>query len=708
MKLSYKNLTKIKDKKDLYEKNKLKYPLDKPIIGNNYLFHSLINLGNIKLLDKENYPIYKVNNNNYDGFMIASNNQDYETLKYLLLKFPEYIYNTNDNYNWIHLLDIDDNLYNFITDKDLEFIEWDRLLYLEDNKKHHTMEALLSFLEFKQIKNLLKFLQLENISNSQLINLFNNPKLNDKNIIYLLKYLIENKVNFNNMNYNKGNCIYPLLSRYNYEILDILYQYKKDFNQGIYGYTPLTKGDHSLLFLLQDYIDNNNNNNNYLKFIFDFYDKFKEYLNINEHNNDGSLLIMSILEFKDYLKNDLKNKLDIKLKDRLFETTKSKDLVIKSKSRDFEETEKELIEKADLNHSNIYGNTLMHILVMEDIKYSKYIKSNFNPNIRNIEGYNVIDLANNKWKDFIKKSKYNNNNNNNNSNYSSKANNINLLETKKSYFGQFKAFFLDIGLQLYNLTQIYPNFTTPKLPLNILNSYSYENNIYPDQFVINNQDFAWSIIWNDKDSYYIHPNLNLIINRLINENKYQYVGLLLSYRTFFNGLHAMPILYDLKNKTIERWDSFGNNSIIENLDEILEEKLTWNTGLKYLGVSKLSNIYGIQDKSNETDNNNTKTGDFGGYCAAWTIWYMEHRILNPDLSTKDLVDKTIKKITQTWCDNNNRNHKIVDFIRDYATTIQKRTEELFKKNNWSYNEYTNNVYPMELENQVIHFIQNNI
>ncbi|ULY68593.1 hypothetical protein [Chlorella virus XW01] len=692
MKISYSNFKKIKGKKDLYNNNKLKYPINEPIIGSNYLFHNLINLGNIKLLDKENYPIYKFNNNNYDGFMIASNNQDYDTLKYLLLKFPEYIYNTNsDNYNWFHLLDINDNLYNFIIDKDLEFIEWNKLLYLEDGDKHYTMEALLSFLEFKQIKNLLKFLQLENISNSQLINLFNNPKLNTENIIYLLKYLIENKVNFNNMNYNKGNCIYPLLIKYDYEILDILYQYKKEYNQGIYGYTPLTKGDHSLLFLLQDFTDNNmislkaiknrsdfyTKNNNNLKFIFDFYDKFKEYLNINEYNNIGSTLIMSIFEFKDYLKNDL----DDKFKDRLLKI------------------EKELIENADLNHSNIYGYSLMHTLVLEDIKYSKYIKSEFNPNIRNVDGYTVNDLANNKWKEFIKDSKYNININNNQ---------LNLIKTDKTYFGKFKAFFLDIGLQLYNLTQIYPNFTVPKLPLNLLNSYSFENNSYPDQFIINNQDFAWSIIWNDKNSYYIHPNLNLVINRLINENKYRYVGLLLSYRTFFGGLHAMPILYDLKNKTIERWDSFGNNSIIENLDEILEEKLTWNTGLTYLGVAKLSNIYGIQDKSNETDNNNTKTGDFGGYCAAWTIWYMEHRILNPDLSTKDLVDKTIKKITQTWCNNNNRNHKIVDFIRDYASTIQERTQNLFKKNNWSYNEYTNNVYPIELENQVIHFIQNNI
>jgi hypothetical protein len=681
MKISYSNLNKIKDKKDLYEKNKLKYAIDEPIISNNYLFHSLINTGKIKLLDKETYPIYKVNNNNFDGFMIASNNHDYETLKYLILKFPEYIYNTNsDNYNWIHLLDIDNDLYNLIVDKDLKFVEWDRLLYLEDSEKHHTMEALLSFLEFEQIKNLLKInniFKFDNVSNSQLINLFSNPKLNVNDIIYLLNFLIKNKVNFNNMNYNKGNCVYVLLAKYDYKILDILYKYKKEENQGIYGYTPLTKGDHSLLFLLQDYIDmESDNKNKKLKFIFDFYDKFKEFLNINEYNNIGTTLIMSIFEFKDYFKNDK----DDKLKDRLFEI------------------EKELIENSDLNHSNIYGNTLMHILVLEDIRYSKLIKSNFNPKIRNIDGYTILDLANDKWKEFINKSDYNN----------VDKLSIKFIVTKKSYFGKFKAFFLDIGLQLYNLTQIYPEFTVPKLPLNLLNSYSFENNNYPDHFVLTTQDFAWSIIWNDKNSYYIHPNLNLIINKIINEKKYQYVGLLLSYRTFFGGLHAMPILYDLKNKTIERWDSFGNNSIIENLDTILEEKLTWNTGLKYLGVSKLANVYGIQDLANETDNNNTKTGDFGGYCAAWTIWYMEHRMLNPDLSTTDLVDKTIKKITQTWCKTNNRNHKIVDFIRDYATTIQQRTEKLFKKNNWSYNEYTNNVYPVELENKIIHFIQNNI
>ena len=37
--------------------------------------------------------------------------------------------------------------------------------------------------------------------------------------------------------------------------------------------------------------------------------------------------------------------------------------------------------------------------------------------------------------------------------------------------------------------------------------------------------------------------------------------------------------------TVERFEPHGNTNIIENdnvLDNILEEELTWNTGLKYL------------------------------------------------------------------------------------------------------------------------------
>jgi hypothetical protein len=673
----YNDLKNIKEKNDLYENNKLKFDIDKPIISNNYLFHSLINLGKIKLLEDEIYPIYKFNNNNYDGFMIAANNQDYETLKYLILKYPEYIYNTNKfNLNWIHLLDINKDIYDLIIDKSFEFVEWKRLLYMVDKSKNNTMDALVSYLDFSQIKNLLKYFDLDNIN---LINLFNNPKLNDDNVIYFLNYFVKNKINFNNIKNVKDNFIYSLLIRYNKEILEILYKYKKEHNQGIYGYAPLSNGDHSFIFLLQNYIDNDYKSDK-LEFIFDYYFKFKEFLNIHQYNNSGTTLIMTIFEFKDYLKNNL----DEKLEKKLFEI------------------EKELIENGDLLHTNIYGDTLMHLLVSHKIKYSKFIKSNFKTNIKNIDGYTTYDLANDKWREFFKKSKYN---------ITDKTNEdikIKYIETNKSYFANFIAYFLDIGLQLYNLTKLYPNFTTPKIPVKLLNSYTADNIIYPDHYVLTNQDFAWSIIWNNKDSYYIHPNLNLVINKIINDNKYQYVGLLLSYRTYFGGLHAMPILYDLKNKTIERWDSYGDNSVIEDLDSILEEKLTWNTGLKYLGVNKLTNIFGIQDLSNERLPNNTKSGDFGGYCAAWTIWFIEHKILNPDVSTKQLIDKTIKKITQTWCDNNQRNHKIVDFIRDYSKTIQLRTEKLFKKQNWSYNEFTNNVYSDELGNNITKFIEDNI
>ena len=94
-------------------------------------------------------------------------------------------------------------------------------------------------------------------------------------------------------------------------------------------------------------------------------------------------------------------------------------------------------------------------------------------------------------------------------------------------------------------------------------------------------------------------------------------------------LHANILVYDFKNMTIERFEPYGNSELIDSeLDNVLEEELTWNTGLKYIRPKDYLPYTSFQLISNELSPTNQKPGDFGGFCLAWCTWYLEHRIIN--------------------------------------------------------------------------------
>ena len=62
-----------------------KYDLDKPIFMNNYLFHYLILLGNLKGLKLYKFKIFEYNADGLSGFSLAAKLPDTDILEYLIL-----------------------------------------------------------------------------------------------------------------------------------------------------------------------------------------------------------------------------------------------------------------------------------------------------------------------------------------------------------------------------------------------------------------------------------------------------------------------------------------------------------------------------------------------------------------------------------------------------------------------------------------------
>jgi hypothetical protein len=187
--------------------------------------------------------------------------------------------------------------------------------------------------------------------------------------------------------------------------------------------------------------------------------------------------------------------------------------------------------------------------------------------------------------------------------------------------------------------------------------------LLPDELLRDNNNFPWIIIWNDENNYWIHPKLNTLINK--NKDKYKGAFVFISMRLPNGGLHAALIFYDFTRNMIQRFDPYGNTSSIDGLmDEILKEKLTYNTGMKYCGPDCYFPVSGFQTLSDENNMMNQKMGDFGGYCLAWSIWYVEHKIINLKVDPDVLIRKTLNRFM-------NMNIKPMEYIRNYANYISK-------------------------------------
>ena len=179
----------------------------------------------------------------------------------------------------------------------------------------------------------------------------------------------------------------------------------------------------------------------------------------------------------------------------------------------------------------------------------------------------------------------------------------------------------------------------------------------------------------------------------------KYLGiLLLSMRLPNGGLHATLVIYDFKRNIIERFDPYGDTSLLDNnIDILLKKQLIYNKGVKYCDTSCYFPVAGFQTISNEENMYNQKMGDFGGFCLAWCLWYIELRMKNLKTNPKQLVKKTLNKLMEMKL-------KPDEYIRNYANTLNKNRIEYLIEIGIPDNIASNQILP----NKYINILNNNI
>jgi len=154
------------------------------------------------------------------------------------------------------------------------------------------------------------------------------------------------------------------------------------------------------------------------------------------------------------------------------------------------------------------------------------------------------------------------------------------------------------------------------------------------------------------------------------------------------GSHANYLLYDKKTNEIERFEPHGgnmpsglnyNNKI---LDELLELKFkSIISGLIYVRPEDYLQKIGFQ-MLDMSEGNNKYIGDPEGFCALWSIWYVDMRISYPDIPRNKFLKKFINIMRK-----NNVSFK--NMIRNYASNIISLRDELLHKSNMDINDWIN-------------------
>lgn len=623
MKINFKKIINIKNINNLSNFN-----LFKPIFKKNYLFHYLIELNNIDALKLTKFPIYIEDNNALNGFHIAAINSNIKILEYLIETYPEYIYNQNiRNETFAFYLHFN-QFTNLI--KKYNNLDWNKLI------NNNILTNIILNLNYKKL--------------NQFINIykFNSIDIYLNNIIKSNNLSIDEKI--------------KILNNYSNEELNIKY-----YQDGIGIIFPaLDTNDEKLINYL---LDKNIDLNYYTFFKTESPLAISIYYDIMNNTEKFSIKIFEKIKKidPDYLKtfnNDLNNFINICL---IIRTNYNK-LIDLSKKIIYPELKilKYFKESYLWNQINIDKISSFELLI--DLDYNIYSNIIIDNNILiNPEIINKIKKMNNPYyKKWIKLFE-------NQPIYIEPINDIILDTNKYAHYTLFQSKFKDVGIFTLYLNDTYNELFIPNLQSYLIKNLTFEDTFpFSDDLVKKESIFPWIISYYSNTEFYIHPYLNNLINtEKYNKNKrFAIVFLSLVYD---NVLHANVLIYDFKNLTLERFEPFGNTSLIENsIDDLLEEELTWSTGFKYLRPKDFLPYAGFQTISDETNLINTKAGDFGGFCLAWCLWYIELRIKNPDINPKILIIKIINKL-------NNMEYKFVEHIRNYSNKINKKRIIYLKK-----------------------------
>jgi hypothetical protein len=202
---------------------------------------------------------------------------------------------------------------------------------------------------------------------------------------------------------------------------------------------------------------------------------------------------------------------------------------------------------------------------------------------------------------------------------------------------------------------------------------------------INKIFITWDL---DEEKLIVPENYEKMFEMCQSSKKVRFVCSMVNLLSKQEG-HTNGILYDKNDNTIEIYEPYGNTEIVKNKYQRFYLEIT-----KYFKEKlKVSNIYLPSDfcpiqghQELQTNEKQTHTLDPKGFCAAWSLWWIDYRLKNADIksSRKQLYDESMKILEKS-------EESLTKFIRNYADFICKEVQtikdKVIKKHCKNHNNY---------------------
>jgi ankyrin repeat protein len=225
---------------------------------------------------------------------------------------------------------------------------------------------------------------------------------------------------------------------------------------------------------------------------------------------------------------------------------------------------------------------------------------------------------------------------------------------------------------------------------------------YPYKLDFSNIEIIWSYQKIIYPSYFDDE-----IEKLIKTKKYITIPIGIESSV---GSHANILFWDIKNKTIERFEPNGSNYPIglnynpELLDELLKTKFKYfEPEIKFYHPYNFLPPIGFQILENLESDKCKKIGDPNGFCAVWCIWWVYQRMqnINTRLTVKTLANELIQYIKFD-------NHSFKTIIRNFSKKITEIRDIYLSKQNLDINEWIVGNYTSEILNNLEKDIYKNL
>lgn len=143
--------------------------------------------------------------------------------------------------------------------------------------------------------------------------------------------------------------------------------------------------------------------------------------------------------------------------------------------------------------------------------------------------------------------------------------------------------------------------------------------------------------------------------------------------------HAGYCLYDKKEKSLERFESYG---VINDdkkclnppkLDKEIQRLFKKNLGEDFIKEYYAPSKYSLVNSFQTLQEDEGEKLELSGFCACWCAFWVELRLMNPDIDRKELLRLALKKLLKI---KKEKGISLTQFIRNYSGVIVYVSNEI--------------------------------